>query len=159
MGDPHAVRIKNLVETLLMLSKTASLALLGVLLSCGMALAQDQNAAVDPADSLAGLWRTDHAEGSAAASVPDGRLIKISRSSINSFTAGACTNPTFTAAREQKTVKLAIVCLGQNFADAEWSTDNADRVTWKEPDLTVSLERVAMQPVPKPATDNSGGSQ
>jgi hypothetical protein len=56
-------------------------------------------------------------------------------------------------------VKLAIICLGQDFADAEWSADDPDLVTWKEPDLKVSLRRVATQPARNDGDDKAGADK
>jgi hypothetical protein len=129
-----------------MLSKIAPAALLAVLLSSGLATAQDA-AAADPADSLAGLWRTERAVGAAAASAPAGKLMRINRSAITGFTTGACTNPTFASAKTQNTITVTVTCLGQKFATAEWQPKDPDLVMWEEANMTVSLRRVATQPV------------
>jgi hypothetical protein len=128
-----------------MLSRFAPASLLALLLSAGLATAEDA-AASDPADSLAGLWRTEHAVGASAASVPAGKLMRINRTAITGFTTGACTNPTFRSSKNQSAITVTITCLGQAFATAEWQAKDPDFVMWEEGSTLVSLRRVATRP-------------
>jgi hypothetical protein len=93
---------------------------------------------------LSGIWRVDHAEGSAAADgTLMGRIIRIGLAAVPSLTAGTCTNPGFVPSGDASATKVEITCVGQVLATAQWSTDRADTVNWSEANLQAVLHRVA----------------
>ena len=147
------------------------------LMAPSVAIAQDQSGdqtqgqpdsapAAAPSDSVAalqGLWRVDRTEGGAAAADSMmGRIIKIDRMAIASLSAGTCSSPAFASSGDATTQTVAISCVGQVLATAQWDTATPDAVTWSEPDLQVVLHRITgpdAQDSGDPGGSDQGGSE
>jgi len=107
----------------------------------GIAVAQDQPA-VDPATALTGLWRVDKVEGdydTAAALI--GRVMRIDRDAVASLTGGTCSNPGF--APDPAVGGIAVTCLGQRLATADWQAGEPDTLQWAEPNVQAVLHRIS----------------
>ena len=117
----------------------------------------------DPVASLEGLWRVDQVDGSAAGSeTVMGRVMRISRLSLASLSAGTCSNPSFAASNDGNSEKVEIGCVGQTLATAEWDPSSPDTVNWSEANLKAVLHRLASAGdlAPKPSSGSQpGGNQ
>jgi len=124
------------------------------------AFAQDQpqnpftkSGPVDPVESLMGLWRVDHADGSDPTTAAlMGKMMRIDRNAVASFTGGTCTNPSFTPGDGGK---IAIACVGQVLATAQLDTAQPDTLNWSEGNAQLVLHRVATN-ADQPAGQNGG---
>jgi len=129
------------------------------------ALAQDQPqnpfAKSDPVESLMGLWRVDHADGSDPVTAAlMGKMMRIGRDAVASFTGGTCTNPSFAPGDGGK---VAIACVGQVLATAQLDTAQPDTLNWSEGSTQLVLHRVATAAGADQPTDQNdvgqGGDQ
>ena len=128
------------------------------------AFAQDQSqnpftkpGPADPVSSVMGLWRVDHADGSDPTTAAlMGKMMRIDRNAVTSFTGGTCSNPSFTPGDGGK---VAIGCVGQVLATAQLDTAQPDTLNWSEGSTQLVLHRVvtnADQPVDQNAGDQTG---